>query len=73
MTKWKFIIGGMHCDQCSEAIRKAVQGLDGVNDVSVAVGAAVVDFDPATVDKSTVMSAIRGAGTFEVSGFAPFP
>lgn len=55
-------IEGMHCDHCVDAVRSALQSLDGVSVGDVSVGTATVDYDRETVTQDDLAAAIRDAG-----------
>lgn len=62
MQRLTMKISGMSCGHCVASVSKALQQLDGVTVDRVAVGQAVVEFDPATTPVSTVTDAVEGAG-----------
>ncbi len=57
-------IGGMSCQGCVKNITAILQGLDGVvsAEISLAAAEARVAFDPASVDRSSLLAAIEDAG-----------
>jgi len=71
-------IGGMHCAGCVNSIQNFVSSLDGVKkcEVNLASEKAVLEFDPKSVDISSIEKAIHEAGykvvyeklTIKVSG-----
>lgn len=59
-----FKVDGMTCGSCEVTIRIAATKLDGVESVEVSydTGSAIVRYDPATIDASTVAQAITDLG-----------
>jgi copper chaperone len=62
MQKATIDISGMSCDHCVVAVRGALETLSGVRVESVTVGAASVQYEPATVTPSQIADAIRAEG-----------
>ncbi len=64
MVKEKFNIVGMTCASCSSHVEKAVNKLDGVDNVNVnlLLNNMVVQYDEKVLDDSTIISAVRKAG-----------
>lgn len=62
-------ISGMHCEACVGAVRQAVSKLDGITRCDVRIGHAAVRYDDAMCNRADVLSAVRGAGAFDVDGF----
>ena len=60
-------VGGMSCGGCVKNVTGALTALDGVQNavVSLERGEAVVEFDPAKLDRAQLAQAIDDAG-FEV-------
>ena len=56
----KVAIEGMHCQNCVQRVRKALEKLDGVKVENVEVGSAVVAADAAR--EAAVLDAIKQAG-----------
>jgi len=56
----KVAIEGMHCQNCVQRVRKALEKLDGVKVESVEVGSAVLAADAAR--EGAVLDAIRQVG-----------
>ena len=61
-----FEITGMSCGHCVKAVDKALVTLDGVTVEQVAIGRAVVAFDPARTNPQQIADAIEDAG-YQVS------
>jgi copper chaperone CopZ len=55
-------IDGMSCGHCVTAVKKALEGLDGVTVESVAIGSATVEYDPAVVSPEKIVGAVSDAG-----------
>jgi Cu+-exporting ATPase len=57
-------VEGMHCASCSVHVQNAAQGVAGVEEcqVDLAVGRAVVRYDPAQTDAARIASAITKSG-----------
>ncbi len=55
-------IEGMHCPDCVEKVRAALEGLGGVRVEKVEVGAARAAYDPAQTDPQAIDDAIEEAG-----------
>lgn len=55
-------IDGMHCDHCVDAVRDALEALDGVTVQSVDIGTAEVSYDPSLVSDEQLAAAIDDAG-----------
>lgn len=62
MSRVELSIEGMSCDHCIRAVRTALEALSGVRPESVAIGSAVVDFDPAQTDEAAIAGAVTRAG-----------
>lgn len=62
-------ISGMHCDGCVASIRDAIDSVAGVTITDVTLDAAEVTLDESVCGVADVVTAIRGAGEFEVTGF----
>ena len=66
-------VEGMTCGGCVASVTRALERLDGVQSarVSLADGAAEVDYDPERVGADQLVQAVRDAG-FEVpAGWTP--
>lgn len=55
-------IDGMHCDHCVDAVREALEALDGVTIRAIEIGRAEVAYDPSTTSEEQVIDAVEGAG-----------
>jgi len=55
-------IEGMSCQHCVMAVKKAIDGIDGVNSSTVVVGSATVTYDSAKTNADAISSAVRNAG-----------
>ena len=55
-------INGMSCQHCVAAVKKALDGLDGVDSSEVSVGSAAVVFDESKTNKDAIEGAIQNAG-----------
>lgn len=67
MTSETLSIDGMHCDHCVEAVRTALQSLDGVSVDAVEIGRAQVTYDSEEVAAEGLTEAISEAGYDVVS------
>lgn len=59
----------MSCDHCVRSIEESLDRLAGVKQYHVTLGEADVSFDESRLDKSSLIDAIRSAGSFDISGF----
>lgn len=62
-------IQGMSCQHCVSAVSKALKGLPGVEEAQVAIGSAVVRYDPAKVTVDKLKAAVEDQG-YNVTGVA---
>ena len=62
MNKARFEIEGMSCNHCVKAVRNALAAVPGVSIDNVTIGAATVEFDPASSNVGTLVDAIADAG-----------
>lgn len=62
MTTLELEISGMSCGHCVNAVKSALQELDGVDVKKVEIGAATVDYDPARSSPAAIENAIEDAG-----------
>lgn len=60
-------IEGMSCQHCVGAVKKAVDGLDGVSSSDVIIGNAKVSFDDLKLSKSDIEKVIVNAG-YKIAG-----
>lgn len=56
------MIDGMSCMHCVMRVKKAIEGLSGINNVNVEVGKATVSFDDAKTSQKDIEAAITRAG-----------
>jgi copper chaperone len=59
-------IEGMHCDHCVEIVREALTSVRGVSVGDVEIGAAEVEYDPATTSLDQLEAVLDDAG-YELS------
>lgn len=64
--KLRLEIEGMSCDHCVSFVEKSLKEIDGIQDVSVSLGSAVIDVDE-SVTEGMLREVIEDAG-FELSG-----
>jgi copper chaperone CopZ len=62
MSETVFNIGGMSCQHCVAAVKKAVDAVEGVTASEVAVGSARVTYDDASTGRDAIARAIETAG-----------
>jgi len=55
-------IDGMTCGHCVKAVREALAELPGVEVQDVAIGSAIVTYDPGTTPRIELVEAVRDAG-----------
>lgn len=55
-------ISGMSCGHCVAAVKRALDGLEGVEVREVKMGSATVDFDPRTTSQERIARAIEDEG-----------
>ena len=55
-------ISGMSCQHCVQAVRRALETIEGVDIETVEIGRAEVQFDPGTTDVSRITDAVEDAG-----------
>ncbi|RMG73888.1 MAG: copper chaperone [Nitrospirae bacterium] len=60
-------IEGMSCQHCVMRVKKAIDGVDGVNSSEVEIGSARVVFDESKTSEETIKEAITKAG-YRVAG-----
>ncbi len=70
MATLELEISGMSCGHCVNAVKSALEELDGVDVKKVEIGSATVDYDPARTSRETIESAIDDAG-YQVGPAAP--
>lgn len=62
MTDIIIKIEGMSCQHCVMRVKKAVEGLKGVQGADVQIGSVTVKFDETEVKKEEIEKAIANAG-----------
>lgn len=67
MSQLKIGISGMSCGHCVGAVKRALESVDGVKVEQVAIGSAVVDFDPAVTSPARIAQAVSDEGYAVVS------
>lgn len=55
-------ISGMSCGHCVAAVKRALDGIEGVEVREVKVGSATVDFDPRATSAERIARAIEDEG-----------
>ena len=55
-------IDGMSCGHCVSAVTKALASLEGVDVQQVAVGTAVVTYDPSAISEARIAQAVESRG-----------
>ena len=61
-------ISGMSCGHCVAAVKRALDGLEGVEVREVKVGSATVDYDPRAVSPERIAQAVEDEGYGVESG-----
>ena len=59
MADKTFKIEGMSCQHCVMAVKKAVDGINGVSNSDVSVGNAKIDYDTSKTSEGTTADIIR--------------
>ncbi|MBI3791155.1 MAG: heavy-metal-associated domain-containing protein [Gemmatimonadetes bacterium] len=62
MTALTLNISGMSCGHCVGAVKQALAAVPGVQVDAVAIGTAVVQYDPATVTAERIAQAVADEG-----------
>ena len=62
MAQSTIMIDGMSCMHCVMRVKKAIEGLSGINNVNVEVGKATVSFDDTKTSQKEIEAAITKAG-----------
>lgn len=62
MAELELKIEGMTCQHCVMAVKKAVDGINGVSSSDVEVGSAKVTYDESASNKEAIVSVIQNAG-----------
>jgi len=55
-------IEGMSCQHCVMRVKRALEGLAGVSDLSVEIGSARVTFDESRIQQADIENAVIKAG-----------
>jgi len=55
-------VEGMSCQHCVMRVTKALQGLNGIQDLDVQIGAVKLRFDEHSLKKEDIEKAIENAG-----------
>ena len=55
-------VEGMSCQHCVIRVTKALQGLNGIQDLDVQIGAVTLRFDEHSLKKEDIEKAIENAG-----------
>ncbi|HEX6940255.1 MAG TPA: cation transporter [Longimicrobiales bacterium] len=70
MERVSLTISGMSCSHCVQAVDRALRSVAGVQVERVAVGSAVVAYDPAAVSAEAIREAVSEEG-YEVREIGP--
>jgi copper chaperone CopZ len=62
MQQLTMAIQGMSCGHCSDKVRRALAGLEGVRVEHVEVGSATVAYEPAIASPERIVGAIAALG-----------
>ena len=62
MSRTTLKIDGMTCGHCVMSVRKALQGVEGVQVEQVAIGTATVSYDPAVASAERIAQAVEDSG-----------
>lgn len=62
MTKLTLDIGGMSCGHCVAQVKKTLAALEGVQVSDVAVGSAVIEYDPSALTTARIAEALDDQG-----------
>ena len=62
MTETRLNIDGMTCQHCVMRVKKAIESLPGIQDVTVDIGTASVSFDASAIQQKEIEEAITRAG-----------
>jgi copper chaperone len=60
-------IEGMSCQHCVMKVKKAIDDVQGVSDVEVTIGRAVLSFDETKTSKEEIVAAVAKAG-YKIAG-----
>lgn len=63
-------ISGMSCSHCEKSVAKAIQGLNGIQHITVssATGSAIVEFENTLVSENEIAKAVTDTEIYEVTG-----
>jgi copper chaperone len=67
MAETTIKIGGMSCQHCIMAVKKAVTAVAGVSDAEIAIGSARITFDEKKTSRAALEAAVIKAG-YKVEG-----
>jgi len=62
MAELTLKIEGMTCHHCVMSVRRAVEGVEGVNNADVDVGSAKINYDDTKTNKNAIIEAIQRIG-----------
>jgi copper chaperone len=62
MTKATIHIEGMSCQHCVMRVKRAIEGLAGISDLSVEIGTATIAFDESKIQQADIENAVVRAG-----------
>jgi len=62
MSRTTLKIEGMTCGHCVTTVAKALNGLDGVLVEKVAIGTAIVSYDPAVASAEQIVETVNDTG-----------
>jgi copper chaperone len=62
MERVSLAIDGMSCGHCVASVRRALEGIEGVQAERVDVGSASVAYDPGRTDATRIVQAVEEAG-----------
>lgn len=62
MNRMTLSIGGMSCGHCVSAVRRALEGVEGVKVEEVSVGQATIAYEPGTATPERITEAIADEG-----------
>jgi copper ion binding protein len=67
MKKIVISIDGMSCQHCVMRVKRAIEGLAGISDLSVEVGSARMTFDESKIQQTDIENAVTKAG-YKIKG-----
>lgn len=67
MSEAKILVDGMSCQHCVMRVKKAIEGLAGIGDLTVEVGQVTVTFDESKVQQQDIEDAIVKSG-YKIKG-----